>query len=410
MTVGQSAMKHPSLAGMVDAIHTRMSRQALHYRFTREAVDYLYACLKFVFKQKICKSGHIQTKILRPFNRVLIFDSSSWDVHPQLRDVLHGSGGSASSANCKLQAGYEYKKGELCFFQITAGTKPDNKYTDQLPTLLHKNDLALIDQGYFKLKTFQSIDRKGAFYLTRFLVNTNVRDAETMTPIELANILKKLRQDAYQMHIIMESGKEEIHSRLICLRVSEQVAAKRRRRLKKEARKKGRNVSQRHLSLCDWTLMVTNVPEMLLPSEMVYALYRLRWQIELIFKQLKSILCIHQSVTSKENRLRCEIYGKLIMAVLLHRIHASINITLWNKYCRELSMDKLYKRMQERAFTIMQLLLQSRKKAMIYISKEIDRLIKNCLKSIQSSRRTTLEMLENGSNQQVEDFVMSCLT
>ena len=143
---------------------------------------------------------------------------------------------------------------------------------------------------------------------------------------------------------------------------------------------------------------------------MVYALYRLRWQIELIFKQLKSILCIHQSVTSKENRLRCEIYGKLIMAVLLHRIHASINITLWNKYCRELSMDKLYKRMQERAFTIMQLLLQSRKKAMIYISKEIDRLIKNCLKSIQSSRRTTLEMLENGSNQQVENFVMSCLT
>jgi two-component sensor histidine kinase len=47
---------------------------------------------------------------------------------------------------------------------------------------------------------------------------------------------------------------------------------------------------------------------------------------------------------------------------------------------------------------------------MIYISKEIDHLIKNCLKFIQSSRRTTLEMLENGSNQQVEDFVRSCLT
>jgi transposase len=211
---------------------------------------------------------------------------------------LPGSGGKASSANCKLQAGYEYKKGELCFCQITAGTKPDNKYTDQLPTLLHKNDLAVIDQGYFKLKTFQSIDRKGAFYLTRLLVNINVRDAETMTRIELANILKKLRQDAYQMHVIMENGKEEVYCRLICFRVSEQVAAKRRRRLKKEARKKGRNVSQRYLSLCDWTLMVTNVPEKLLPSEMVYPLYRLRWQIELIFKQLKSLLCIHQSVSA----------------------------------------------------------------------------------------------------------------
>jgi hypothetical protein len=35
--------------------------------------------------------------------------------------VSYGSGGSASSANCKLQAFYEYKRGELSFFEITAG-------------------------------------------------------------------------------------------------------------------------------------------------------------------------------------------------------------------------------------------------------------------------------------------------
>lgn len=40
--------------------------------------------------------------------------------------------------------------------------------------------------------------------------------------------------------------------------------------------------------------MVTNVPREWLPPEMVRHLYMLRWQIELLFKQLKSVLAIHE--------------------------------------------------------------------------------------------------------------------
>jgi hypothetical protein len=40
------------------------------------------------------------------------------------------------------------------------------------------------------------------------------------------------------------------------------------------------------------------------------------------------------------------------MAVLIHRIHADINIRLWDTRRRELSMEKLYKRIQERAFIL----------------------------------------------------------
>ena len=59
-------------------------------------------------------------------------------------------------------------------------------------------------------------------------------------------------------------------------------------------------------------------------------------------------------------------------------------------------MEKLYKRIQERAFIILDLLLVSLQKAIDYLQEEIPRLIKNCLKSRQRSRRTTLEIMEYG--------------
>lgn len=399
MTVGQAGMKHPSLAGMVDAIAIAMSREAMHVRFTQKAEAYLETCLKYALKQRIDGASPLQAELLDPFKRVLIFDSSSWDVDPRLADVLPGSGGGASAANCKLQASYEYKQGELGLFRIDPGTRPDNAYTTQLPFLLQSGDLALFDQGYFKLETLSQIDKKGAFFLTRFLVKTTLRDGETSAPIDLEDVLYQLPGNTYQFQVIMggHGGKEEVRCRLICLRVSEQVANERRRRLLKAAKKKGRTPSKTHLALCDWTLLVTNAPEAYLPAEMAWPLYTLRWQIELLFKQLKSVLSIHRSHTKNVSRLKCEIYGKLILAVLINRVHAHINNQLWNQAHRELSFDKFYKRIQERAFTLLSLLLLSVHKAALYLSDEIDRLVKNCLKLQQRSRQTTLEILEGAT-------------
>ncbi len=186
----------------------------------------------------------------------------------------------------------------------------------------------------------------------------------------------------------------KVPCRLIALRVSEAVANERRRRLKKEAKKKGRAVSKHHLKMCDWTLLTTNVPQQWLPLEMVRALYTVRWQIELLFKQLKSILRVHQSDTGKENRLRCELYGKLIVAVIIHRIHAAETNRFWNTQRREVSMEKLYKRFQERAFTLMRFLLADVRVALGYLRSQLKAIIPACLKDRQPSRLTTLECLE----------------
>jgi len=393
LVVGQMGMKHPSLAGMVAAIRARITREALHQRFNKTASAFLRRCLRFVLRQKFL-SVSIRTSLLRPFRRVLLVDSSSWDVNEELRGVLPGSGGDASSASCKIQVAYEYKKGELVFVDQTAGTVPDNRYTDNLPALVRKRDLLLFDQGYFKLKTFIAIAAKGAYFLTRFLMGTTLRDAGTGVLIKREKELAKWRGNTYERLVTMGGkGAQTGPCRLICLRASKHVANARRRQLRKQARKKGRTVSRLHLSMCNWTIFVTNVPEKWLPVEMVRALYTLRWQIELLFKQLKSILRVHESNTGNEHRLRCELYGKLIAAVLVHRLHAA---ALWNSKGREISMDKLYKRIQERSFSLAQRFIASFTQAISYLYQELDDLLQHCMKGKQVSRMTTLEMLEAG--------------
>lgn len=395
MSFGQLAMKHPSLAGMVTAIDANISRVALHYRFSAAAAAFLLKCLQFVLHQKLSCIGQINTKLLRPFGRVLLVDSSSWNVSEKLQTVMPGSGGSASAANCKLQTLYDYKSGQLDFLDLTAGTVPDNRYTDNLPNMLQQDDLLLSDLGYFKLMTFAAIIAKGAFFLTRLLVRTTIKNPGTKKNIDLLKHLARLQSNTCEMDVLMGGGKSpEVACRLIALRVNEPIANERRRRLKINASKKGRTASKYNLDMCAWTLLITNATQDQLPLEMARILYTVRWQIELIFKQFKSVLRVHQSNTGKEQRLRCELYGKLIVAVIIHRIHATETNRLWNTKRQEVSMDKLYKRIQERAFTIMHIFLGSVCQAVAYMRSQLKRIIPDCLKGRQRSRMTTLEAIE----------------
>ncbi len=306
-------------------------------------------------------------------------------------------GGNASTANCKLQTAYDYKQGELTFLADTAGTVPDNRYTDHLPALVNKTDLLLFDQGYFKLTTVNAIMMKGAFFLTRLFLDTTVHDVQTSEPLDLGQVLRAAPGPTYERQVRMGQGPNQTCAcRLVCLRVSAQVANARRRRFKAHARRQGRTGSPRHVAFCDWTLLITNVPEPWLPLDMVRALYTLRWQIELLFKQFKSILRVHQSATGNAHRLRCELYGKLIAAVWVQRLHAVANTALWNTSRQEISLAKLDKRLQERAFLLAQFMMGSEAQAMGDLSQELKTLLRYCRKHRQRSRMTTLEMLEAG--------------
>jgi hypothetical protein len=395
MTFGHLGLKYPSLSAMAQAVGAKISREALHQRFTPQAALFMRDCLDHALRQKITPPPPLDAALLRPFRRVLIFDSSSWDVDPRLRAALPGAGGTALSANCKLQAGYEYKRGQLGFFQISPGTRPDQAHSPALPGLASEGDLVLADLGYFKIMTFRRYHDNGTFFLSRYLAFTTVCQTETGEPIDLGETLRRFRGDLLEMNVIMGRAKtEQTPCRLICMRVSEQVANKRRRKLRQGAQDNGHTPSQARLALCDWTLLITNVPDGMLPAAAAYQLYRVRWQIELIFKQFKSVMGMHKSDTGIESRLRCELYGKLIMAVLIHRAHACLQGDLWNTQRREVSFDKLHKRFQERAFLLLRQCLISFSAACEFLHAEIPRMLNACFKAHQKSRQTTLQRLD----------------
>lgn len=83
------------------------------------------------------------------------------------------------------------------------------------------------------------------------------------------------------------------------------------------------------------------------------------------------------------------------MAVIIHGIHSSLNSNMWLTKKREVRFDKLYKRIQERAFHLLQNLLITVYAAVKQFLREINRLANACIKTRQPSRKTTLELLED---------------
>jgi hypothetical protein len=399
MVFASWSMIAPSLEALAAELEGAFSRVALHYRFTRQASDFLWLCLQWVMAHGQQFQLVLQTRLLKPFSRVLIHDSSSWDLPPQLAGVFPGSGGSASPANCKVQLTYEVKRGRLQALQLTAGNRPDQSFRLQS---LQAGDLILADLGFFSLRFFAAVVRQQAYFLSRFLIGTQLWSAPTGRLMDLPALLTKASGQAYQHAVLMGAG-HRLACRLICLRVPALVVQQRRRRLRQTARKKGRTPSPVHLALCAWTLLATNAPERLLPAAKLYSLYRLRWQVELIFKQFKSVLRIHHCHTRRPQRLLCELYGKWIAAVLVHALHGSLNAELWNQHGQELSFDKLWKRIQQRALSLVKASLHPLHFTRCLLQ-QLPQLLRSCLKCRQPSRPTTLERLDIPEKLSIENF------
>jgi hypothetical protein len=113
-------------------------------------------------------------------------------------------------------------------------------------------------------------------------------------------------------------AEERVETRLITCKLSQEVASRRRAKLKKNAQKKGRTPSAESLALCDWNLYVTNVEKEKLSIKECLILYR--WQIELLFKLWKSHCQLVNSTSENSYRILCEIYTKLLIILVQHWI------------------------------------------------------------------------------------------
>ena len=104
--------------------------------------------------------------------------------------------------------------------------------------------------------------------------------------------------------------------RLIIQRKTPEATEAAREKLRREASRKQKVLDPRSLTAAEFIILSTSLPEEGYPAEEVLAVYRLRWQIELAFKRLKTLQRMDRIPTHTERASRSWLTAHLIMALL----------------------------------------------------------------------------------------------
>jgi len=139
------------------------------------------------------------------------------------------------------------------------------------------------------------------------------------TKYTLPDLLAKATTNRVDMPIALGAD-HRLPARVVAVRVPAAVAAQRRKRMLKKARKLGKKIDPGRWALAEWTVYATNIPDSILQAQELLILARCRWQIELLFKLWKSEGRIDESRSDKPWRILCEVYAKLLGMVIQHWI------------------------------------------------------------------------------------------
>ena len=139
-------------------------------------------------------------------------------------------------------------------------------------------------------------------------------------------------------------GKDDkLPVRLIIERMPDQVYEERVRKIKAYNHKKGHQTSTGYTDRARFNLFVANIGDQMLSLDSIPLFYKIRWQIELIFKVWKSTFGIHSTRKMKIDRFLCLLYSKLLLIMVNWEIIMVHRNGLYMKYGRWLSIDKCFK-------------------------------------------------------------------
>jgi len=305
------------LAQMAAQCGADVTPQAIEQRHTPVMVKFLESVFRAVVKVVI-GSDQSLAPILQRFTCVVLLDSSTFGLPDEMQEQFRGCGGSYDSgaSAMKLQTEFDLRSGALSHVQIEAGRSPDGA-TDRQHARRGEGSLRISDLGYFNAAVFAEMVDAKEHFLSRLQFGTAVLTPDG-EPVELLQWLRKQPGPFVDQPILL--GKEQrLPCRLIAWRLPKKQANERRRKLRQDMlRRRGKEPCPERLAWCDWTILVTSVPQdMLTPAEAAI-LYRARWQIELLFKRWKSqdLAAVLSGSTAIRQMVR--LWSRLIGAVIQH--------------------------------------------------------------------------------------------
>lgn len=309
-----------SLAGLSQSIGnagTPITRQGVQNRFNPKAGNFLKAVLENSL-EVLVDSVPVSAGILSRFKHVYLVDSSIITLPDSMSTLWQGSGGSAgaSGAALKISVKWDVLSGRLETLDISDGKQHDKQsLAHQEP--MEAGSLRIADLGYFGLDDFEAVGLAGSYWLTRHKHGTLLYDKDGQE-LDLEQWLPQQVGQTIDRDIYAGKRKQ-LPCRLVAERVAPRVAQQRQERLTETARRRQQqDISPLTWALTHWTIYLTNVPSTMLTVPEVLVLGRYRWQIELLFKLWKSDLQIDTWRSKNPDRVLCELYAKLIGAVITH--------------------------------------------------------------------------------------------
>lgn len=195
-------------------------------------------------------------------------------------------------------------------------------------------DLVIADRAYCNRSGVRHVVRSGGHLLVRLHLTNLPLQTPVGKPFPLLKRLGSLRMGQvgdWPCRIVPQRrGDASIAVRVCAVKKSRAAAEQARKKLRRKASKEGRSVHPDTLKAAGYIFVVTTVPSEALAAAQLLEVYRGRWQIELVFKRLKSILGLGHLPKQDPEGARAWLHGKLLVAFLVEAfIHAGESFFPW---------------------------------------------------------------------------------
>lgn len=237
-----------------------------------------------------------------------------------LVDATHLAVLAGHGDDLKLHCSYEVQQAVLEQVHVT-----DRKEAEHLSHLsLQAGDIAVTDAGYVAARSVETVQGQQAWVVQRF----SARHVRLLDEAGEVIVLKaRIEQQEYgecsqhQFWLLLPTSKQRVPVRVIALRLpkaqAEQAMARKAKRLRKQY---GRKYSHEAVWWAQWCLLLTTLPGQDWSAPQLLDLYRVRWQIEVLFKRFKQSQALHRLPFCDVARARIVVHLHLLVWVLQEQL------------------------------------------------------------------------------------------
>ena len=247
---------------------------------------------------------------LDQFRDVILTDATVVRLHELLADVYPACRTNHTKAALKAHAVISVRGVGRQSVKITSEREHDGPVFKVGPWV--KGHLLMFDLGYFKYGLFARIQEQGGYFISRLKQSAN----PTVVVTNVRHRGRAIAVEGERLHDIIGRMKRGV------LDVTAEFPFKRR---VYGGKRRGDRMELRVVGLRDeetgeYHLYVTNVPVEKLTAEDVGATYALRWEIELLFKELKSHYRMEDLPSKKVAVVECLLHAAIVTLVVSRQL------------------------------------------------------------------------------------------